>query len=264
MGVVSQSGDRPPHKRLPRSATILAMAPFRPRLRPPLAPPPIAPTTPITALLFDMDGVLVDNSRAYGQAWETFLARHPEALLPAYPAALTFGRRNVDLFAEVFGPQPAERVAAMTEELKGIYWRIFQPQLRPIAGLTALLIEARERGLRLALATSAPRATMHDVVGGLGLLDPPAFDTFLTEEDVRQGKPSPEIYSTAAARLAQPPQHCLVFEDALVGLEAARRAGMRSVALATTYPRAQLEHQSPQLIVVDFTDPALRRLLGWE
>lgn len=210
-----------------------------------------------------MDGVLIDNSRAYAAAWQVFLAEQREHLAqPHYSASHTFGRRNEELFPDVFGrAMEREEIATLADRLESIYRDTYLPVLKEIRGLSAFLQRARALGHRLALATSAPRRNVGLVLGKLGLEG--TFETILCEDDVRRGKPDPEIYLSAATRLGAPASACVVFEDSFPGLAAARASGARVVALETSYRRAALEETQPDLIIADYTATELPRLLGW-
>lgn len=213
-------------------------------------------------LLFDMDGVLINNSAAYAAAWRTFLAEQVHLAQPEYAAARTFGRRNEELFPEVFGrPMEAQEIARCAERLEALYLGDYLPRMRETPGLSAFIAEARRRGHRLALCTSAPRRNVGIVARKLGLEG--AFEVILTEADVRRGKPDPQIYLMAAERLGRPAAECVVFEDSFPGIAAARAAGARCVALATSYSPAEVAAAGADLVIADFTAPALRRLLAW-
>lgn len=217
------------------------------------------------ALIFDMDGVLIDNSPFYARAWDEFLRQHPEAALPGYPASQTFGRRNADLLHEVFAGQlSAGQMADYSEHLEALYWQMYLPHLQPIAGLAGLIGEAKHRAIPIALATSAPLASVETVLAGIGLADPPVFDSILTELDVRRGKPDPQVYQDSMLRLNVAPERCVVFEDALVGIAAGRATGARCIGLATTYAPELLLEQGAEMVIEDYTDPRLMDWLGWE
>ena len=218
----------------------------------------------LRALIFDMDGVLIDNSRYYTQAWAEFVAAHPDERLQAYPSDGIFGRRNLDLLRELLPELGATRWDELSQELERRYWRLFQPHLRPIAGLPELLAEAGRRRLHLALATSAPYASMANVLGGLGWLTPSPFELILTERDVVRGKPAPDIYRLAGERLGCAPGESVVFEDSLAGVEAGRAAGMTVLGLATSYPTPLLLEAGAEWVMTDYRDPRLRPRLGWD
>lgn len=209
-----------------------------------------------------MDGVLIDNSAAYAVAWRTFLAEQSHLAQPEYAAARTFGRRNEELFPEVFGrAMEAAEIARHAQRLETLYLADYLPRMRETPGLTRFLREALGRGHRLALATSAPRRNVGIVTAKLGLEG--VFEVILCEADVRRGKPDPEIYLAAAAGLGSPATACVVFEDSFPGIAAARAAGARCVALATSYPRAEVAAAGADLVIADFTGPALPAFLGW-
>ena len=213
-------------------------------------------------LLFDMDGVLIDNSAAYAQAWRTFLAEQSGLAQPEYAAAQTFGRRNEELFPEVFGrAMTAAEIARHAQRLESLYLRDYLPRMRETPGLSAFIAEARSRGHRLALATSAPRRNVGIVTGKLGLDG--VFEVILSEADVRRGKPNPEIYLQAAARLGRPAAECVVFEDSFPGIAAGLAAGARCVALATSYRAEEVAAAGAQLVIPNFADPALPHWLAW-
>ncbi len=220
-----------------------------------LKPPPCA-------VLFDMDGVLLDNSRLYEAAWNEFVRAHPDAC-QSYPAQRTFGRRNSELIPELFGRALSEtELKRLSLELESGYWRRLGDGLEPLPGLREFLAELRRRQIPTALASSAPGHNVRRVLEALRLDH--RFDLVLAEEDVARGKPDPEIYLTAAARLHQSSRDCLVFEDALAGIAAARAAGARCLALATTYPESSLRAAGAEAVLLDFRDPLLSSWLGWQ
>lgn len=209
-----------------------------------------------------MDGVLIDNSAAYAVAWRTFLAGQQHLAQPEYAAARTFGRRNEELFPEVFGrAMDAAEIARCAQKLEDLYLGDYLPRMRETPGLTPFLREARRRGHPLALATSAPRRNVSIVTAKLGLEG--VFEVILCEADVRRGKPDPEIYLAAAAGLGRRAEECVVFEDSFPGIAAALAAGARCVALATSYSRQEVAAAGASLVAADFTDAALRGFLGW-
>jgi sugar-phosphatase len=182
-----------------------------------------------SAVLFDLDGVLVDSAAFIELQWRQWAARRgldPEPFL-----RVCHGRRAVetirlaapqlDAEAEVAAHDPADEPG-----LDG---------LRPIPGAAGLLAELPSG--TWAVATSGPRASAVARLRAAGLPVPPVL---VCAEDVAEGKPSPDVYLRAAAGLGVPPAGCLVIEDAPAGLEAARRAGMPRIALTTTHPGSEL------------------------
>ena len=114
---------------------------------------------------------------------------------------------------------------------EAIYRELFLPERKVIEGAVEFLEEAQSLGIKLAVATAAPVANMEFVLDGLDLRR--FFDAIMTAADVANGKPNPEVFLKSAERLGVEPKNCLVFEDAVNGFEAANRAGMKSIGIAT-------------------------------
>lgn len=216
------------------------------------------------AVLFDMDGTLVDNTLAHMRAFEIFCARYgvtgwKEKLSQA------FGMGNDDIMRLIM---PAELIrerglASLAEEKEAIYREIYAPEIRPVEGLVPLLESLRAAGVRCAVGSSGCRANVDFVLEKCRIGE--FFDARISGDRVTRCKPDPEIYLTAAAALGMAPADCVVFEDAKAGIESARRAGVgRVVALATTLPREVLERETDaDVIGATFADlPGLDRLLA--
>lgn len=214
---------------------------------------------PVRAMLFDMDGTIVDNMRFHDDAWEAWHLRHSLAFERGTFFARTAGRTNAEIFAEALGPLPVARIEALSDEKEALYRERYAPHRQTLAGFDALAARARADGIRLAVATAAPPANIAFVLDGLGLR--PLFDTITCPADGLRGKPHPDLYTEAARRLGIDPRECLVFEDAPLGAEAARRAGMRCVALTTSLSAAHFDAFDHLVAVTpDFTGLAERLL----
>jgi len=208
--------------------------------------------------IFDMDGVLVHSMPLHVHAWLQVLGKRGVRPAPAEFLRATGGKTNPQILREFGGPALAEaEIAAWAEEKERLYRALHRDRLAPVPGVLAFLEESRRLGVGMAVATSAEPANREFVLGGLKLRG--YFDAVVGGEEVRRGKPDPEAFVTAAARLGRAPARCLVFEDALAGIQAAAGAGMRAVALATTLDAAEFRHL-PHVVRVaaDFTalDPA--------
>jgi sugar-phosphatase len=190
-------------------------------------------TTPLRcrALLFDLDGVLADSTASVEYHWRAWAARHgldPDALLH-----VVHGRRAIDTIRDVAPALDAEaELAALVEAEAG-----------DTAGVTAspgaaALLPRLPAGA-WAVVTSGVRAVALARLRAGGLPLPPLL---VPADEIARGKPDPEGYLTAAARLGVAPGDCVVFEDAPAGVAAARAAGMRCVALTTTHPASALTH----------------------
>ena len=184
------------------------------------------------AVIFDMDGVLADTEPRNEQALANVLARRGARMTADEYRGLV-GQSNETSWAWMirhFGLTDA------TADLQDEYVREVLPLLAtvpPSPGVIALVGGLRATGIRLAVASSSPRPAVEAVIGALGLAG--AFDIMVSGEEVAAGKPAPDIFRLAAERLGAAPDRCLVIEDSPHGLEAARRAGMRTIALRTRY-----------------------------
>jgi HAD superfamily hydrolase (TIGR01509 family) len=205
------------------------------------------------ALLFDLDGTLVDSMPLHQRAWVRWFDSIGRPLdQDARFFATTAGRTNSEILADMFPGMSAPERDAMSNAKEALYRTEAQQHLQVVAGALDLLVRARERGLKLAVCTAAPLANIQVAFDrfGLGAL----VDTLTSPADGLRGKPHPDIFEAAASRLGTLPARCLVFEDAPLGVEAARRAGMHAVALTTTLD-ADAFSTYPNLVtaVSDFT-----------
>jgi HAD superfamily hydrolase (TIGR01509 family) len=211
-------------------------------------------------LVFDMDGVLVDSNPYHLQKWVAFLDAHRVTYnaeeLPNY----VLGHRNDVAFRYFFGPQVTEaEMDRLSEELEEWFRRAFKPHAKPVPGLRALVEECYRAGIPMAVASSAMSKNVEFVVGALGWRK--YFRSLLTGDEVTHPKPHPEIYLKTAERLNLAPSTCVAFEDSFVGIESAKDAGMKCVAIASTFPREELErHGQADLLVGTFEDLSLARL----
>ncbi len=201
------------------------------------------------AVILDMDGVLVDSEPVILAAAIRGLAdfgviAQPEDFIPFIGAGEI---KFIGGVAEKYGVayQPA-----MKDRVYEIYLQIVEKTLGLYPGTPEHLRRLSDAGLRLALASSADRIKVDANLRVAGI---PAdrFAVLLSAEDVRQKKPHPEIYATAAARLSLPPEQCVVVEDALNGIRAAKAAGMRCYALTTTFAPAELKKEGADFIAAD-------------
>jgi beta-phosphoglucomutase family hydrolase len=191
----------------------------------------------IEAVLWDLDGVLVDTARFHYQAWWQLLSEFGRSLSEE-EFRRTFGLRNDLILRDMLGEVSAEEVKRLSERKEALFRQHAAGQVTLLPGAAELVRRTRDGGRRMALVTSTPRANIDFVLEQVGLSG--AFDTIVAAEDVSRGKPDPEGFLLAARRLGVAPERCLVIEDAPGGIEAACRAGMRSLAVTTTRPREEL------------------------
>ena len=185
------------------------------------------------AVIFDMDGVLVDSYRAHAQSWQVMAAEWGCTMTRAQFDA-TFGRTSREIIAALWpdGRYGEEEVAAMDARKEAAFRRILAADFRPMPGVERLLHGLFESGVPMAVGSSGPPENVDLVLGLLGKR--PWFAGIVTGMDVTRGKPDPQVFLLAAQRLGVPPQRCVVVEDAPLGIRAAKAAGMAAVGLAST------------------------------
>jgi beta-phosphoglucomutase len=187
----------------------------------------------LRAVIFDMDGVLVDSYRAHWQSWH-FMADEMGKGLSEEQFVATFGRTSREIIAEHWGADclsPAE-IAEFDRRKEALYRELVARDFPAMDGALELIQSLWQAGFRLAVGSSGPPENVALAVEKLGAQ--PFFHTLVTGKDVTRGKPDPQVFLTAAARLGVEPAHCAVVEDAPVGIAAANAAGMTSIALLST------------------------------
>ena len=204
------------------------------------------------AILFDMDGVLVANSDFHVKAWIAF-AREYGRELTEDEIKRRLGFNNREYMRFVLDREPTElEVRDASERKEALYREIFAPFIKTPPGLLVLLQAFQRAGIPCGVATSAPSANVDFVVDGLGLR--PYFKEVVDASQVKRGKPDPEIYLTAAAKLGAEPASCVVFEDAIAGIQSGQGAGMKVIALTTSFPANVLQEHHPDAIIDSFAD----------
>jgi len=211
------------------------------------------------AVLWDLDGTLVDSADLHYQAWRETLGDrgrdHPPEEFARY-----FGKRNDHVLQGLFGDalRPSEALGIAEEKEARFRRLVREVGLRPVPGGREWLERLHAAGFRQALASSAPRINITASIEGLGFS--PYLDAIVAAEEVEVGKPDPAIFLEAARRLGVPKGRCVVVEDSPAGLEAARRAGMRSIGVVSShYPSLTADLVVPSLR--DLPPDAIDRLL---
>ena len=213
------------------------------------------------AFIFDMDGTIVDNMAFHTDSWITFFERRGQQLDAEEFFRTTAGRQGKEIIRHHLGADlDDDEVATLNDEKESVYRELYAPHRRTLPGFDGLIERARKGGIKLAVATAAPPANIVFTLDGLDLRR--HFDTVVGAADVARGKPNPDVFLLAAERCGAAPESCIVFEDAPLGVEAARRAGMRAVVLTTTLPAAAFaEFDNVIQIARDFNGLDLDALL---
>jgi len=191
------------------------------------------------AFVFDMDGTMVDSMPAHARSWEVFTRRHGIRMPVEEVLRKTTGRTGVECIRILMGEDIADaRAVELINEKEALYRDFFSREFREVKGFREFARQALQRGLKLAVATAGDRNNIAFALGHLKLAQRP--DAIVGGDEGLAGKPAPDLFLEAARRLQVPAAQCIVFEDAPFGIEAARRAGMRAVAVCTTHSPEEL------------------------
>lgn len=185
----------------------------------------------IRAFLFDMDGTLIDNMRFHTEAWGKLLGENGIEMNAHDFLVKTAGKTNREILPAVFGEISDEKIEELGRRKEELYQELFLRERKAIDGVVEFLEKAKSLGIKTAVATAAPNENVEFILDGLDLRK--FFDAVTTAEDVRNGKPDPEFFLVSAKKVNVVPEQCIVFEDAVGGFEAAHRAGMKSIGIAT-------------------------------
>lgn len=205
-------------------------------------------------LIFDMDGVLVDNHTYHYLAWQKTASKYGVKIDETFYREKMNGRILEKLVAVVFDRKmDREEALKIGLEKEKVYRELYAEHRAPMPGLINLLEEATAKGIPMVVGTSAPKENVEFTLDDLDLRK--YFIGVVDDSMVTHGKPDPEVYLKCAKMIDRDPGQCIVFEDAISGIEAGNNAGAHVVALATSHSRDEL---SARWILDDFTQ------LNWE
>lgn len=198
-------------------------------------------------VLFDWDGVIIDSSSHHEQSWERLAAEERKSL-PADHFKKGFGMKNEHIIPNMLGwAHDVAEVRRLSLRKEALYREIVRERgIEALPGVANFLRDLRAAGVPFSVGSSTHREnidTILEVLGFQGL-----FSGIVTAEDVKQGKPHPDVFLKAAEKIGRRPEHCVVFEDALVGIAAARAGGMKVVGVATTHPLGELEAKVDRVV----------------
>jgi beta-phosphoglucomutase family hydrolase len=183
------------------------------------------------AVLWDMDGTLVDSEEYHWLSWRDTMASEGVAITHEQ-FIKTFGQRNDSILPQwLAAGASAERIQQVGDSKEELYRKLVREgRMEPLPGVLDWVRRLREQGWLQAVASSAPRKNIEVVLEVMGLAG--FFEALVSAEDVTAGKPDPQVFQRGAERLGMPPSRCIVVEDAVPGVEAARRAGMRCIGVS--------------------------------
>ncbi len=213
----------------------------------------------VKAVVFDMDGTLVDNMNFHRQAWFDFLAGYDIHITEA-----EFQEKNVGIITEIV-PKfftrtlSREEIISLGKEKEAVYRNLYKDHIKPLSGLENFLRALQEAKISIALATAADKGNIDFTLDALGIRK--YFTVITGSEEVAHGKPHPDVYLKSAAKLQLAPRHCIAFEDTPSGIRSASAAGMEVVGLATTHTREELRVYPLLTIIENYESPELISLI---
>jgi HAD superfamily hydrolase (TIGR01509 family) len=215
------------------------------------------------AAIFDVDGTMVDNRRFHEAAWLELGRRRRLTITPKFYRERIHSRSNAQTAAMLLGADAGrDAIESLSNEKEQIYRDLYRPVMREIRGLSDLLDKLTRAGVPCAAVSNSPPANVDMVLDGLQIRG--RFRVVLDCDQVRRGKPDPELLHTAAAQLGVPIERCLVLEDSVSGFAAAEAAGTPYVVVTAGADPAELPRaRNAVASVADFTQLGVAQMAGW-
>ena len=205
----------------------------------------------VKAVIFDLDGTLIDNNAYHLQSWIKYLKNKNREISEEEYKANVNGRTNKDVIEYIYQRKMEDAEAMVyAHEKEAIYRELYQPHITPVAGLLPLLQKLKELHIPMAIATSGIQVNIDFMFDNIPMRE--YFDVIVNSAHIRKGKPDPEIYIKTAELLNVAPGNCLVFEDAVVGINSAKAAGMKVVGVLTTHSAEELA--GADVLIRDYTE----------
>lgn len=211
----------------------------------------------IDAIIFDMDGTLMNNNPYHFKAWQAFYQKYNRTLsLEDYKREIS-GHTSVEIFQTFFGKEMTpEEVATYANEKNLLYRELYKPYIKPIDGLLSFLDEIKRANIPMNIATSGSPANVRFMFEHIHIAQ--YFGHVIDASEVIKGKPDPEIFLKAAQLANADPARCVAFEDSLAGIASAKGAGMKVVGITTMESKEDL--RETDLIIDDYTEINLKML----
>lgn len=208
-------------------------------------------------VIFDMDGVLVDNRDAHFEAFIEFCHEYGIEL-DRDKLTYLFGMTNDEILPAILPAELIEEkgLKTLADEKEAVYRRIYAKKIAPVKGLIPFLNELKAAGFKLGVGSSGNTQNVNFVLDACGIKK--YFSAIVNGDMITKGKPDPEVFLLNAEKLGLRPEECVVIEDSFAGIKAARNAGMSVIAMATTF--APEQHKDYDLLVKDFTELSVEKI----
>jgi beta-phosphoglucomutase len=202
------------------------------------------------AIIFDMDGVLIDSNPTHKIALKQFCKQHGQDLTEQQLRDKIYGRTNKDWIPNVFPGIDAATLQKYGDEKEALFRQLYEKEIKPLNGLVSFLKMLDQYKIPRAIGTSAPRENVDFTLDKTGIKN--YFEIILDEKFVTKGKPDPEIYTKCVAELKLPAEKCIVIEDSLSGVQAGKAAGCKVIGVTTTHTAEELS--DTDYVIKDFED----------
>jgi beta-phosphoglucomutase len=207
------------------------------------------------AVIFDMDGVLVENSEIHNKAWQMIARKYGKEATTEEIKSI-FGGTNKLFVSKLLNINNEGEINAIAIEKEALYRDIFIKEIKMPEGLECLLKELKNYEVPCAVATSAPRENVDFVLDELSIRK--FFNVLVDESYVKKGKPDPEIYNITAEKLEIKSDQCVVIEDSVFGIQAALAAGMKVIGITTTFSAGQIKNA--HLVIDSFKELDVKKI----
>jgi beta-phosphoglucomutase len=189
------------------------------------------------AVIFDMDGVLVENSAVHDETWQIICQKYGKPKTSQEIQSI-FGGTNEIFVERLLGITDKTMIREIAIEKEELYRKVYSDKIKAPSGLKELLFDLKKNNIRLAIGTSAMRENLDFVLDKIDIRG--FFDVLVDESHVKKGKPDPQVYLVVSQKLGIKPSNCIVIEDSIFGIQAALAAGMQVIAITTTFPIEKL------------------------
>lgn len=209
------------------------------------------------AIIFDLDGTLIDNNSYHIEAWKVFYDKIGKPFSKEEYMQNINGRINSDIFNYIFNTTlSADEIDLYSTEKEALYRELYQPHIKPINGLIDFLEELEKEKIPKAIATSGLTPNINFMFEHVPIKK--YYADVIDASQISKGKPHPEIFLKAAAAVKANPENCVAFEDSVAGIRSAKAAGMKVIALTTTHTAQDVKEAD--LIIKDYTEISLTKL----